>query len=82
LFKLWPYKGSILPGASGDLVIVDPNTEFTIKPEWLEYKYKLSPFIDWRVKGRIKHVVLRGHIVVRDGELTSVKVGRWIKPVG
>jgi dihydroorotase len=80
LFKLWPFKGSILPGASGDLVIVDPNTEFVITPEWLEYKYKISPFIGWRLKGRVKHVVLRGSIVVRDGELTGVKTGVWLKP--
>jgi dihydroorotase len=81
LFKLWPFKGSILPGASGDLVIVDPNTEFVITPEWLEYKYKISPFIGWRLKGRVKHVVLRGSIVVRDGELTGVKTGVWLKPI-
>ena len=81
LFKLWPFKGSILPGASGDLVIVDPNTEFVITPEWLEYKYKISPFTGWRLKGRVKHVVLRGSIVVRDGELTGVKTGVWLKPI-
>ena len=81
LFKLWPFKGSILPGASGDLVIVDPNTEFVVTPEWLEYKYKISPFTGWRLKGRVKHVVLRGSIVVRDGELTGVKTGVWLKPV-
>jgi dihydroorotase len=80
LFKLWPFKGSILPGASGDLVIVDPNTEFVVTPEWLEYKYKISPFTGWRLKGRVKHVVLRGSIVVRDGELTGVKTGVWLKP--
>lgn len=80
LFKLWPFKGSILPGASGDLVIVDPNTEFVVTPEWLEYKYKISPFTGWRLKGRVKHVLLRGSIVVRDGELTGVKTGVWLKP--
>lgn len=81
LFKLWPFKGSILPGASGDLVIVDPNTEFVVTPEWLEYKYKISPFTGWRLKGRVKHVLLRGSIVVRDGELTGVKTGVWLKPI-
>jgi dihydroorotase len=81
LFKLWPFKGVILPGASGDLVIVNPAEEFTITPEWLEYKHKLSPFIGWKLKGRIKHVILRGHIVVHEGEITGVKAGRWVKPI-
>jgi len=80
LFKLWPFKGTIMPGSSGDLVIVDPSSEHIVTAEWLEYKHKLSPYIGWRLKGRIKYVVLRGHIVVKDGELTGVKVGKWIKP--
>ncbi|MET1159537.1 MAG: dihydroorotase family protein [Thermoprotei archaeon] len=80
LFKLWPYKGSLLPGASGDLVIVDPSGETIVTSEWLEYKHKLSPFIGWKLRGRIKHVILRGHLVVRNGELTGIRIGKWIKP--
>ncbi|MEM4913335.1 MAG: dihydroorotase family protein [Desulfurococcaceae archaeon] len=78
LFKLYPWKGAIIPGSSGDLVIVDPSSEFTITEKWLEYKHKLTPFLGWRLKGRIKYVTLRGYIVVRDGELTGVKTGRWL----
>ncbi|MEM4481683.1 MAG: dihydroorotase [Desulfurococcaceae archaeon] len=81
LFKLWPWKGSIMPGSSGDLVIVDPNEDFEITPEWLEYKYKISPFIGWRLRGKVKHVVLRGELVVLNGELTGRKIGKWVKPV-
>lgn len=80
LFKLWPYKGTIMPGSSGDLVVVDPSSEFEVRAEWLEYKHKLSPFIGWRLKGKITHVVLRGYVVVRNGELTGIRVGKWIKP--
>lgn len=80
LFKLYPWKGAIMPGSSGDLIIVDPNGETEITNSWLEYKYKLSPYIDWRLRGRIKHAILRGNIVVRDGEITGKRIGRWIKP--
>jgi dihydroorotase len=81
LFKLWPFKGAILPGASGDIVIVTPAEEFIIMPEWLEYKYKLSPFVGWRLRGKIKHVILKGHIVVHESKITGVKVGKWIKSI-
>lgn len=79
LFGLWPEKGSVMPGASGDLVIVDPNAELVITEEWLEYKHKLSPYIGWRLRGAIKYVTLRGEIVVEDGEVLGIKAGKWIK---
>jgi len=79
LFGFWPYKGTIMPGSSGDLVIVDPEGYTEVTSEWLEYKYKLSPYIGLRLKGRIKHVVLRGHIVVKNGELTGKRVGVFLK---
>lgn len=81
LFGLYPYKGAIMPGSSGDLVIVDPGNITEISGEWLEYKYKLSPYIGWKLRGKIKHVILKGCIAVRNGELTGVKIGSWIKPV-
>jgi len=80
LFKLWPFKGALVPGSSGDLVVVDPNGTTEITSSWLEYKYKLSPYVGCRLRGRVKHVVLKGHVVVADGELTGKKVGRWVKP--
>lgn len=79
LFGLWPEKGSLMPGASGDLVIVDPSAEFVVTEEWLEYKYKLSPYVGWRLRGATKYVVLRGEVVVEEGEVLGVKAGRWIR---
>jgi dihydroorotase len=79
LFNLWPYKGTIALGSSGDLVVVDPAGFTEITSDWLEYKYKLSPFIGLKLRGRIKHVALRGHIVVRDGELTGKKAGTFLR---
>lgn len=78
LFGLWPYKGSLMPGSSGDLVVVDPEGYTEITTSWLEYKYKLSPYIGLKLRGRIKHVVLRGHVVVREGELTGKRVGVFL----
>ena len=79
LFKLWPFKGGILPGSSGDLVIVDPGKTTEVTADWLEYKHKMSPYIGWRLKGRVEYVVLRGHVVVERGELVDKRVGQWIR---
>lgn len=81
LFKLWPRKGVINVGSDGDLVIVDPNEEFTITQEWLISKNPVTPFIGWKVRGRIKHTILRGVPIVRDGVLQNVSQGSWLKAV-
>ncbi len=70
-----------MPGSSGDLVVFDPSGEFEVTPEWLEYKHKLSPYLGWRLRGRVRHVILRGYVVVREGELTGIRAGRWVKGV-
>ncbi|MGC8983329.1 MAG: allantoinase AllB [Desulfurococcaceae archaeon] len=81
LLGLWPFKGAVMPGSSGDLVVFDPSGELEVTPEWLEYKHKLSPYLGWRLRGRVRHVILRGHVVVREGELTGIRAGRWVKGV-
>ena len=81
LFKLWPWKGEIAPGSSGDLVVVDPRAEHVIREEDLYYKHKTTPFIGWRLKGRVKYTILRGNIVARDGVVEGRPLGSWIKPV-
>ncbi|MEM4717188.1 MAG: dihydroorotase family protein [Desulfurococcaceae archaeon] len=81
LFKLWPYKGAIFPGSSGDIVIVDPSRDFIIDEHWLEYRYKLTPYLNWRVRGEIKYVILRGEVIVENHEITGRRRGKWIKPI-
>lgn len=81
LWGLWPRKGSIDIGFDGDLVIVDPGGETIVTEEWLEYKYKLSPYIGWRLKGRIKYTILRGMVIYRDGVIADKPVGKWIRPI-
>lgn len=78
LFKLWPFKGGIHLGASGDLVIVDPSREFTITRDWLEYKHKISPYIGWTLRGVIRYVVLHGEIIVEDNSIIA-KRGRFLQ---
>jgi dihydroorotase-like cyclic amidohydrolase len=70
-----------MPGSSGDLVIIDPDSYTEVTSEWLEYKYKLSPYIGLRLKGRVRDVILRGHVVVKDGKLTGRKVGVFLKRI-
>lgn len=79
-FGLWPRKGSVRVGSDGDLVIVDPNGKTLVSEEWLQYKHKVTPYLGWELRGEIKYVVLRGHVIVRNGRLvTAEPKGVWIK---
>jgi allantoinase len=71
IFGLYPRKGSLLPGTDADVVILDPDREWTITAEWLRYRHRLSPFLGWRVRGWIDRVLIRGRTVVQDGEIVG-----------
>jgi len=73
IFGLYPAKGTLLPGADADIVVVDPAVEYTVTEESLAYKHKLSPYIGWRLRGRVDKVFLRGELAVDDGVLVADK---------
>ena len=81
LFRIWPRKGSLQVGADGDLVVIDPQGETIITRDWLKAKHPITPFLGWRLKGRVKYVVLRGVVVAKDYELLVKKpAGLWVRP--
>ncbi|MEM2006314.1 MAG: dihydroorotase family protein [Sulfolobales archaeon] len=80
IFGLYPMKGSLLPGADADMVVIDPSVEYAIARESLAYKNKLTPYIGRRLRGRIDKVFLRGELVVDGGSVLVEKpTGRALK---
>jgi allantoinase len=71
IFGLFPRKGTILPGADADLVVLDPDREWTITADWLRYRHPQTPYLGWRLTGWIERVLLRGRTVVRDGDVVG-----------
>lgn len=80
LFGLWPRKGRIEIGFDGDIVIVNPEDYTVVTQEWLEYKHKLSPYLGWRLRGKIVYTIVRGQVVYENGILSEKPVGEWVKP--
>ncbi len=64
IFGLYPKKGVIAPGSDADIVILNPETEWTLKDDSI---YKNSPYKNMKIKGKIEKVILRGEIIV-DGD--------------
>lgn len=57
----------IEPGETANLTIFDPDEEWEVVPEQLASKSRNTPYIAMPLRGRVRHTILRGAPVVRDG---------------
>jgi dihydroorotase len=69
LWRLYPRKGTIQVGSDADLVIVDLEREAKIDQTKLHSKSKISSWHGRAVRGLPVTTMVRGKVVVRDGEL-------------
>jgi dihydropyrimidinase len=80
IFGLYPRKGVIKPGADADLVVVDPDAEWTVSARDLHSRAGYTCFEGWRVQGRIVMSWLRGRPLVKDGRLHQLPgYGRFLR---
>jgi dihydropyrimidinase len=68
-FGLYPKKGTLKVGADADVVIFDPNEEWTISIGNLHGAYDYICFEGWKVKGKPILSLLRGQILLQNGKL-------------
>ncbi|XP_062853283.1 allantoinase, mitochondrial [Trichomycterus rosablanca] len=78
LCRLDNRKGKLVPGHDADLVIWDPEKEFTITEENIEHKNKLTPYLGMTLCGEIKATVLRGKIVYLNGTFNPRPLGELL----
>lgn len=81
VFNLYPRKGTIQVGTDADFTIVDMEKEGVINSEKLHSKSKITPFDGWRVKGLPVYAIVRGNVVMKDGEIVGKPRGELIKPI-
>lgn len=63
LVGLSPRKGSIEPGADADLVLVDPEKQFTVDGKTLQHRHKVTPYENEVLYGVVEKTYLRGRVV-------------------
>ncbi len=75
IFGMYPRKGEIAPGSDADLVLWDPNAEYTISAKTHHMKVDYSMFEGFPVRGNVRMVLSRGEVIV-DGETFLGRPGR------
>jgi dihydropyrimidinase len=75
IFGMYPRKGVIAAGSDADILIWDPEADFTISAATHHMRVDFSMFEGYRVKGNVRQVYSRGELVVEGGKFLG-KVGR------
>ncbi|MFA9496614.1 MAG: dihydroorotase family protein [Candidatus Bathyarchaeota archaeon] len=73
IFGLYPKKGALRVGSDADLVIVDLDKEVTIRNEDQITACGWTPYDGYKVKGAPIMSVLRGRVIMEDGEVVGKK---------
>jgi allantoinase len=69
-------KGAIAVGYDADLVVFDPDVEFTLSAEDLHYRHPVSPYLGERLRGMVLATYLRGIPVFKEGLFPDPPIGR------
>lgn len=64
-------KGTLTKGSAADIVIIDPDKEYTYTRDSIESKSNNSPFINWILKGRALTVFAGGRLVMEGSKICS-----------
>ena len=59
-------RGRMSLGAQADLVLFDPDEEWTVDPEQFASKARNTPFAGWKVKGKVKYTIVKGEIIYQE----------------
>jgi allantoinase len=67
LAGLSTHVGSIEPGKHANLVAFDADASFTLTPDMLHYRHKISPYLGETLRGLVRSTWLRGQRVFTRG---------------
>ncbi len=68
IFGLYPGKGTIAGGSDADIVIWDPEQEYTISAKTHHMRVDYSLYEGFKVRGNAETVLSRGRVVVDKGQ--------------
>jgi allantoinase len=69
-------KGALAPGADADFVVFDPEAAWTVTPDELRFRHKLSPYLGAQLRGRVRETWVRGKPVFAENTFRGQPRGR------
>lgn len=79
LYRLYPWKGALVPGADADIVVWDPHTEWTLSAKSQQSACDYCPMEGTKIHGRAEQVYLRGTLAAENGKILLENAGTYIR---
>ena len=76
LAGLGKYKGAIAAGYDADLVIFDPDAQFTVDSAALHYRHPVSAYLGERLQGKVETTYVRGQAAYHQGSFPGDPMGK------
>jgi allantoinase len=71
-------KGKLAAGFDADIAIWNPEEQFTLRPDIIQHRHKLTPYSGMQLYGTVKSTYVGGKAVYENGEFANTIVGRLI----
>jgi allantoinase len=71
-------KGKLAAGYDADIIVFDPFATFTVVPEAIEHRHKVTPYEGEQLRGVVRATFLRGRKVWEDGQHVGAPIGQWL----
>ena len=73
MFGLYPRKGTIQPGADADIVLYDPNAQWTISVDNHHMNIDHSAYEGMTIDGHVHTVMSRGRVIIENEQYLGAK---------
>ncbi len=77
IWGLYPRKGVIQIGSDADLVLIDMQAQAVIREDQLHNKNRFTPYEGQVVQGIPRFTILRGNVIMEDGEVLDPPRGQF-----
>jgi allantoinase len=71
-------KGKLAAGFDADIVVWDPDARFTVRPELVYHRHKLTPYSGMELFGKVEATFVRGQKVYENRRFVGSVVGELI----
>lgn len=72
-------KGDLAPGFDADIALLDPNKTWTIHGSDSESTQGYTPFEGFEITGKVRHTLVRGQLVLQDGNIVGSPSGKYLR---